>query len=98
MYDLGDAEISIVAYKYLSFMKKKSYVLVFAAIVLLTLAGCNAVSSQFKGYFSQKYEILDEPQTDDERTLVGEYQDYIKLVDSLASVWDGTDTLTMRRL
>lgn len=63
----------------------------------LAIAGCNVVNSSF-GYFTNRYSDIDEPQTDDERTLVGEYNDYLLIVDSLANAWDGTDTLMIRRL
>ena len=79
-------------------MKKYNNSLVMAIIALVLLTGCNAVSSQFEGHFSQKVVGVEEPQTDDERTLVGEFNDYLALVDSLAEIWDGTDTLNMRRL
>ena len=61
------------------------------------LLGCNVINSQQKGYFSQQVTDIGEPQTDDERTLVGEFSDYLLLADSLSAIWDGTDTLNMRK-
>lgn len=61
------------------------------------LLGCNVINSQQKGYFSQQVTDIGEPQTDDERTLVGEFNDYLLLADSLSAIWDGTDTLNMRK-
>lgn len=72
---------------------KQSYLSLIAILSLIFFVGCN-----HKGHFSQQYSNIAEPQTDDERTLVGEYNDYLALVDSLADIWDGKDTLTMRRL
>ena len=66
-------------------------------LFIFTLVGCN-LGSSFKGHFSQKVANLEEPQTDDERTLVGEFNDYLLLTDSLAEIWNSTDTLNMRRL
>ena len=74
---------------------KTNYVLVVSALFLI---GCNFVNSPIKGHFSQQVADIDEPQTDDERTLIGEFNEYISLTDSLAAIWDGTDTLNMRRL
>lgn len=62
-------------------------------LITIILVGCEP-----KGYFSKKLVSVVEPQTDDERTLVSEYKDYILLVDSLSYIWSGTDTLAMRRL
>lgn len=67
------------------------------AVSFLLLIGCNQVKSSLKGHFSQLVTDIGEPQTDDERTLVGEFNDYLILADSLAAIWDGTDTLNMRR-
>lgn len=69
----------------------KLYFITLAAIFLFV--GCKP-----KGYFSQQFSNIEEPQTDDERTLVGEFNDYLVLVDSLADIWNGKDTLAMRRL
>lgn len=68
------------------------------AISAFTLAGCNLIDSPLKGHFSQKVASIEEPQTDDERTLMGEFNDYLALTDSLAAIWDGTDTINLRRL
>ena len=76
---------------------KKVLMIISATILVLAIGGCNVVSKS-GGFFSNKVSNIDEPQTDDERTFVGEYNDYLLLVDSLAEVWDGTDTLTIRRL
>lgn len=71
----------------------------FVGFIALFLFGISISScTKQKGFFSKQLSSIDEPQTDDERTLNGEYQDYLKLVDSLAEVWDGKDTLSMRRL
>ena len=72
-------------------------VLVWAASAFI-LSGCNLVGSPIKGHFSQKATSIDEPQTDDERTLIGEFNDYLVITDSLAAIWDGTATINMRRL
>lgn len=69
------------------------YLTLIAILTITFLIGCNP-----KGHFSKKMESIEEPQTDDERTLVGEYNDYLAVADSLADVWDGKDTLAMRRL
>lgn len=74
---------------------RTTYVLAFSALFLI---GCNFFSSPLKGHFSQQVADNDEPQTDDERTLIGEFNEYVSLADSLAAIWDGTDTLNMRRL
>lgn len=71
--------------------------------ILILLALCSTLFSCIflspKGYFSKQVKNMDvEPQTDDERILVGEFKDYLSFVDSLANVWDGKDTMTMRRL
>lgn len=79
-------------------MKKYQKITLFALLTSFVLIGCNLISSPFKGHFSKRYSDVADAQTDDERTLVGEYNDYLKLVDSLAAVWDSDDTLTMRRL
>lgn len=68
------------------------------AVSASLLIGCNLIGSPVKGHFSQQVADIDEPQTDDERTMVGEFNDYLLLTDSLAEIWNGTDTLTMRRL
>lgn len=68
------------------------------AISAFTLAGCNLIGSPLKGHFSEQIVEIDEPQTDDERTLMGEFSDYLALTDSLAAIWDGTDTINLRRL
>lgn len=75
-------------------MRKFFFIATFA---IFLLEGCNSVGTP-KGHFSQKVTSVDEPQTDDERTLVGEFNDYLLLVDSLSAIWNGTDTLNMRRL
>lgn len=61
------------------------------------LAGCTFYGASTK-HFSSQVPRLDEAQTDDERTFVGEYNDYLLMVDSFADVWNSNDTLTMRRL
>lgn len=74
-------------------MKKVLFSLLLAALFV----ACKNVGEPAK-HFSSQIESIDEPQTDDERTFVGEYNDFLVLADSLADVWDGNDTLTMRRL
>ena len=74
---------------------KTTFILAVSASFLLS---CNFIVPSSKGHFSQKVEDIEEPQTDDERTLLGEFHDFILLTDSLATIWDGTDTLSMRRL
>ena len=69
----------------------------FSLLLVALFAGCKYVGESSK-HFSSQMESVDEPQTDDERTFVGEYNDFLVLADSLADVWDGNDTLTMRRL
>ena len=64
---------------------------------LLIFGGTSSCTKQ-NGYISRFLSNVEEPQTDDERTLVGEYNDYLAYADSLAAAWDGTDTLSMRRL
>ena len=61
------------------------------------MASCTFNGSSTK-HFSSQVPSIDEAQTDDERTFVGEYNDYMLMVDSLADVWNGNDTLTLRRL
>ena len=63
----------------------------------ILLSSCTFNGSSTK-HFSSQVPSIDEAQTDDERTFVGEYYDYVLMVDSLADVWNGNDTLTMRRL
>lgn len=74
-------------------MKKVLFSLLLAALFV----GCKNVGESAR-HFSSQMGNIDEPQTDDERTFVGEYNDFLVLADSLADVWDGNDTLTMRRL
>ena len=74
-------------------MKKFLFLLFFVSMLI----GCTFSDAPAK-HFSSQMASIDEPQTDDERTFVGEYRDYLLFVDSLADVWDSTDTLTMRRL
>lgn len=61
------------------------------------LAGCTFYGASTK-HFSSQTPSIDEAQTDDERTFVGEYNDFLLMVDSIADVWNSNDTLTMRRL
>ena len=74
-------------------MKNVLFLLIWVAMLM----GCTSSGVTTK-HFSSQLASVDEPQTDDERTFIGEYNDYLVLVDSLADVWDSTDTLTMRRL
>ena len=69
----------------------------FSLLLVALFTGCKYVGESSK-HFSSQMESVDEPQTDDERTFVEEYNDFLVLADSLADVWDGNDTLTMRRL
>ena len=69
----------------------------FSLLLVALFDGCKYAGESAK-HFSSQMESFDEPQTDDERTFVGEYNDFLVLADSLADVWDGNDTLTMRRL
>jgi len=75
---------------------KKLLILFYSVFLTSVLCGCNSVGTN--GHFSSHLSDCDEPQTDDERTFIGEYKDYLGMVDSLAMVWDGNDTITMRRL
>lgn len=79
-------------------MKNVLKVTIILAVSASFLLSCNLVVPSSKGYFSQKVVDIEEPQTDDERTLLGEFHDLLLLTDSLATIWDGTDTLNMRRL
>lgn len=76
---------------------KKLLKTIFVAILILVVAGCNVIGKS-GGHFTNQVASIDEPQTDDERTLVGEYKDFLLLVDSLAEVWESNDTLSIRRL
>ena len=79
-----------------TFNMKKLLIFLNTLILIVLLCGCNSVGTN--GHFSSRLSEWDEPQTDDERTFIGEYKDYLGMVDSLAMVWDGNDTITMRRL
>ena len=79
-------------------MKNVLKATIILAVSASFLLSCNLVVPSSKGYFSQKVVDIEEPQTDDERTLLGEFHDLLLLTDSLATIWDGTDTLNMRRL
>lgn len=87
---------SIFAVDETVFIMKKLLILLNSLFLIVVLFGCNSVGTN--GHFSSRLSEWDEPQTDDERNFIGEYKDYLGMVDSLAMVWDGNDTITMRRL